>query len=467
MPSRAPGAAEAEESHVDPTSEKRTTAVRPLRRASVARRGPHRHRIRGPFGGRLLHYWRGLGPGLVTGASDNDPSGITTYSVAGATTGYGLLWMAVFTMPLLVAVQSMAARIGAVREEGLGRVIEARFGRKVLIGSVVILLIANTATIAADLGGVAAGVHLLAPIPVAVVIPLVGIGLLAIEVLWSYRRFASFIKWLTLVLFLYIVSGLMARPDWALVVKGTFVPDLSLSIDFLGPAVAVLGTTISPYMFFWITSQEVQEETADEAPDLDDDPVTAPGAERSRRIDVITGMGYANLVFYFIVLANAATLGAHGIKIETAAQAAEALSPIVGRFDTVLFAVGLIGAGLIAIPVLAGAAAYPLAELFRWKEGLESLLRRAPGFYAALSAAIIVGVVLNFVGVDPVKALVYAAVLQGFLAPVLLVLLTLVARDADVMGSHRSGWFDTTFGFVAAGVMTAAAIALVVATFAG
>ena len=369
--------------------------------------------------------------------------------MAGATTRYGLLWMAVFTMPLLVAVQSMAARIGACKEEGLGHVIEARFGRKILIGSVLILLVANTATIAADLGGVAEGVHLLAPIPVRAVIP------------------ASLIKWLTLVLFLYIVSGFLASPDWAEVVKGTFVPHLSLSADFLAPAVAILGTTISPYMFFWITSQEVQEEAERGGPDLDDDPVTAPRAERNRRVDVITGMGYANLVFYFIVLANAATLGARGIKIHTAAQAAQALSPIVGRFDTIIFAVGLIGAGLIAVPVLAGSAAYPLAELFGWKEGLENPLRRAPGFYATLSVAIAAGVTMNFFGVDPVKALVYAAVLQGFLAPFLLVLLTVVARDEHVMGSHRNGWFDTTFGFLAAGVMTTAAIALVVVTFVG
>ena len=450
-----------------PAMDRSARVLHGRRRTSLARRGPHRHRIRVPIGGHLLHYWRGLGPGLVTGASDNDPSGITTYSVAGATTRYGLLWLAVFTMPLLVAVQSMAARIGACKEEGLGKVIEARFGRKVLIGSVVILLVANTATIAADLGGVAAGVHLLAPIPVAVVIPAAGLALLAVEVFWSYRRFASLIKWLTLVLFLYIVSGFVAGPDWGQVVRRTFIPHLSLSTDFLGSAVAILGTTISPYMFFWITSQEVQEEEEHAGPDLDDNPVTAPGAEHHRRVDVITGMGYANLVFYFIVLANAATLGARGIKIQTAAQAAQALSPIVGRFDTVIFAAGLIGAGLIAIPVLAGSAAYPLAELFGWREGLDNPLRRAPGFYAALSAAILVGIALNFFGVDPVKALVYAAVLQGFLAPILLVLLTLVARDERLMGPHRNGWYDTTFGFLAAGVMAAAAIALVVVTFVG
>jgi Mn2+/Fe2+ NRAMP family transporter len=441
--------------------------VTTLRRASFVRRGSHRLRIRAPFGGRLLHYWRGLGPGLVTGASDNDPSGITTYSVAGASTRFGLLWMAIATMPLLVAVQSMAARIGACKEEGLGRVIEHRFGRRVLIGSVIVLLIANTATIAADLGGVAAAVHLLLPVPVSAVIPVVAVSLLAVEVLWSYRRFARAIKWLTLVLFLYIVAGFLARPDWSDVIRGTFIPHLSMSTTFLGSAVAILGTTISPYMFFWIASQEVEEEAARPGPDPDDDPETAPRAERDRRIDVITGMGYANLVFYFIVLANAATLGVHGIKIRSAAQAAGALSPIVGHFDTVIFAVGLIGAGLIAIPVLAGAAAYPLAELFGWKEGLEKPLRRAPGFYAALSAAIIVGIVVNFLGVDPVKGLLYAAVLQGFLAPILIVLLTLVARDASVMGPHRNGWYDTTFGFMGAIVMAGAAIALIVVTIAG
>ena len=411
--------------------------------------------------------WGELGPGLITGASDNDPSGITTYSVAGAATGYGLLWMAVLTMPLLVAVQSMAARVGAVKEEGLGQVIEDRFGRPWLVASIVVLLTANTATIAADLGGVAAGVHLLVPVPIKIVIPVVGLALLAVEVFWSYRRFATVIKWLTLVLFLYILSGFAARPDWGKVLTGTFVPHLSLSKEFVGSAVAILGTTISPYMFFWITSQESEEEAADDGPDEDDDERTSGAAERARRRDVIAGMGYANLVFYFIVLANAATLGARHVKITTAAQAAGALTPIVGRFDTVLFAIGLIGAGLIAVPVLAGSAAYPLAELFNWKEGLDNPLRRAPGFYAVIAAAVIVGVGGNFLGVDPVKGLVYAAVLQGFLAPLLIVLLTVIARDADVMGRHRNGWFDTTFGFIAAAVMAAAAITLVAVTIFG
>ena len=411
--------------------------------------------------------WGELGPGLITGASDNDPSGITTYSVAGATTRYGLLWMAVVTMPLLVAVQSMAARVGAVKEEGLGQVIEDRFGRPWLLASIVVLLTANTATIAADLGGVAAGVHLLVPIPIKVVIPVVGLALLSVEVLWSYRRFATVIKWLTLVLFLYILSGFAASPDWGKVLAGTLVPHLSLSKDFLGSAVAILGTTISPYMFFWITSQEAEEEASDDGPDKDDDETTAGAAERGRRRDVIAGMGYANVVFYFIVLANAATLGTRHIKITTAAQAAKALAPIVGRFDTVLFAVGLIGAGLIAVPVLAGSAAYPLAELLNWREGLDNPLRRAPGFYAVIAAAVVVGIAGNYLGVDPVKGLVYAAVLQGFLAPLLIVLLTLIARDGNVMGRHRNGWFDTTFGFAAAAVMAVAAITLIVVTVFG
>ncbi|MDP9234426.1 MAG: divalent metal cation transporter, partial [Actinomycetota bacterium] len=227
--------------------------------------------------------WKELGPGLITGASDNDPSGITTYSVAGAATRYGLLWLAVITMPLLVAVQSMAARIGACKEEGLGQVIEDRFGRPWLIASIVVLLTANTATIAADLGGVAAGVHLLVPIPIKLVIPLVGLGLLGVEVFWSYRRFATVIKWLTLVLFLYILSGFAASPDWGKVLSGTFVPHLSASKEFLGSAVAILGTTISPYMFFWITSQEVEEEETHTGPDPDDDELTAGAAEAARR----------------------------------------------------------------------------------------------------------------------------------------------------------------------------------------
>ena len=435
-------------------------------RAGYRRHGSHRHLIRSPFGGRAVHYWRNLGPGLVTGASDNDPSGIGTYSIAGASTGYRLLWMAPFTLPLLVAVQSMAARIGAYKEEGLGQVIEERFGRKVLVGSVAVLLFVNIVTIAADLGGVAAGLHLLVPVPVGVVIPVIGAGLLAVEIFWSYRRFASVVKWLTLVLFLYFISGFVAGPDWGQVLRDTFLPHVTMSRDFLSSAVAVLGTTISPYMFFWICSQEVEEEE-EEGPDPEDDPRSASLAERRRRTDVVTGMAYANLVFYFIILSSAATLGAHGIKVQTAEQAARALGPVVGRFDAVLFAVGMVGAGLIAIPVLAGAVAFPLAELFNWREGLNKSLRSAPGFYSALSAAVVMGVALNFFGVNPFKALLYAAVLQGLLAPVLLVLLTLVASDRTVMGSHRNGWFDTTFGFLAAGVMAAAAVALIVVTFVG
>src|SRR3989442_6408847 len=338
-------------------------------RAGYRRHGSHRHPIRSTFGGRAVHYWRNLGPGLVTGASDNDPSGIGTYSIAGAATGYRLLWMAPFTLPLMVAIQSMAARIGAYKEEGLGQVIEERFGPKVLVGYVGVLLFVNVVTIAADLGGVAAGLHLLVPVPVGVVIPIIGAGLLAVEIFWSYRRFAPVVKWLTLVLFLYFISGFVAGPDWGQVLRDTFLPHVTASRDFLSSAVAVLGTTISPYMFFWICSQEVEEEEQGSA-DPEDDPTTASLAERRRRIDVVTGMAYANLVFYFIILSSAATLGAHGIKIQTAEQAARALGPVVGHFDTVLFAVGMVGAGLIAIPVLAGAVAFPLAELFNWREGL-------------------------------------------------------------------------------------------------
>jgi NRAMP (natural resistance-associated macrophage protein)-like metal ion transporter len=441
-----------------------TTSV--LRRAAYRRHGEHRHRIRAPFGGRMVAYWRSLGPGLVTGASDNDPSGITTYSVAGATTGYQLLWMALATMPLLVAVQSMAARIGAVKDEGLGKAIDDRFGRRVLVVAVVVLLLANTATIAADLAGIGAGVALLVPVPVGVVIPLAAAGLLAVEVFWSYRRFATLIKWLTLVLFLYVLSGFAAHPSWSEAIRHTLVPHVSFDSDSLTAIVAILGTTISPYMFFWIASQEVEEEDQEHR-QSDRAHVSAREAERHRRIDVVTGMAYANVVFYFIILANAATLGAQHVKIDTAKQAAEALTPIVGRFDTIAFAIGLIGAGMIAVPVLAGSAAYPVAELLGWREGLDTPLRRAPGFYAVLSAAVIVGMALNFVGVDPIQGLVYAAVLQGVLAPALIFLLTLLARDPAVMGEHRNGWFDTVFGFVAAAVMAAAAVALLAVTLFG
>jgi NRAMP (natural resistance-associated macrophage protein)-like metal ion transporter len=405
--------------------------------------------------GGLLAYWRQLGPGLITGASDNDPSGITTYSVVGATTRYRLLWMAPFTMPFLVAVQTMAARIGVVRREGLGEVIEERYGRPVLTVSLVLLLAANLATIAADVAGIGAGIALLAPVPTRLTIVVVGAGIAAIEVFWSYERFASIVKWTTLVLLLYVVAGIAARPSWGDVVAGTLVPHVSFDHDTLSAMVAVLGTTISPYMFFWITSEEVEEEKGRHQR------LTADG-DRTLRRDVVTGMGYANLIFYFIVLANAATLGTHHQKIETAAQAAKALDPVVGHYATVLFAVGLIGGGLIAVPVLAGSCAYPLAELMGWNEGLGQRPGRARGFYGTIAVAIAVGVVANFAGIDPVKGLVYAAVLQGVLAPALIVILTLVARDKELMGRWRNGWFENVFGFGAAGLLAVAAVALLV-----
>lgn len=417
----------------------------------------HRSSIRH---GNFVSYWRSLGPGLITGASDNDPSGITTYTVAGAVGRYRLLWMAVVTMPLLVAVQSMAARIGAVKEEGLGKVIEDRYHRRVLEAAIVVLLVANTATIAADFAGIAAGVHLLVPIPEKIVIPIVGLVLLAVETLWTYHRFAAVIKWLTLVLLLYVLSGFLAHPAWREVVNGTLVPRLSWDHDTIASAVAILGTTISPYMFFWIASQEVEEEE-ESAPG----PERTATSERARRRDVITGMAYANVVFYFIVLSSAATLGAKGIKVETAGQAAQALEPIVGRLDSVVFAVGLIGAGMIAIPVLAGSSAYPMAELFGWREGLGNTVRHAPGFYAVLSASVVLGVAGNFLGIDPVQGLVYAAILQGILAPILLVLLTSVARDPTVMGEHRNGWFDSVFGYATAAIMAIASLTLLAVSF--
>jgi NRAMP (natural resistance-associated macrophage protein)-like metal ion transporter len=406
-----------------------------------------RHSRRRP-GHRLTHYWQNLGPGLITGASDNDPSGIGTYSVAGATTGYRLLWMAVVTYPMLVAVQAMAAQVGAVRHAGLGRVIEEKFGRRVLVVAVVTLVVSNVVTIAADLGGIAAGVNLLVPVPVKLVIPLVGALLIGVEVGWSYPRFAGVLKWSSVVLLLYVVSAFLASPDWSEALRGTVIPRLGLDRDSVSAAIAVLGTTISPYMFFWITSEEVEE----------DKKMDIPRDARDRRRDVASGMAYANGIFYFIVLASAATLGAHHQTVETAADAARALAPVAGHRAADLFAIGIVGGGLIAVPVLAGSCAYPVAELFGWAEGLGARAREASGFYATIAGAVAIGVVINLVGIDPVKALVYAAILQGLLAPALIVLLTKVAHDPDVMGPDASGPVDTGLGYMAAAVMSIAGV---------
>jgi NRAMP (natural resistance-associated macrophage protein)-like metal ion transporter len=417
------------------------------------------------------------GPGLITGASDDDPSGIGTYSQAGAAFGTGFLWMALYVLPLVICVQEMCGRIGLVTGRGIAGCLRRHYNRPVLYGAVLLLFIANTINVGADLGAMAASVRLLVPsAPFAVVLVVFTLGILLLEIFIPYRYYARVLKVLTLSLLAYLVAGVLTHPDWLALLRNTIVPTIELTPAFLALAIAVLGTTISPYLFFWQAAEEVEDEHEREENKQREiakgHPVPhKPGghqghlhrAVRSLRLDTTLGMVAASLTFWFIVMTTGQTLHTHGIQnIATAAQAAEALRPLAGDLAGLIFALGIIGTGLLAIPVLAGSAAYGIAESFGWREGLSERLDHARGFYAVIAAATLIGLALNFLGVNPIAALVYTAVINGIVAVPLLVLLLLVANNKRVMGNFTNGWLSNTLGILATVVMFVAAIALVI-----
>jgi NRAMP (natural resistance-associated macrophage protein)-like metal ion transporter len=404
----------------------------------------------------LTRLWRLPGAGVVTGASDDDPSGIATYSVAGAQTGYSLLWTSLVSLPLNVGVQEICARIGLVTGGGLASVLRRHYPRRLLIALVALLFIANTVNIGADIAAVAAGIDLLTGVPAGALVVPVAIAVSMTEVFVPYRVFAAYLKVLTLVLFAYVADAFVAGPDWGRAIRSTFVPRFELNASFATTLVAILGTTISPYLFFWETSEEVEEmhrrgiEPGDE-PEL-----------RRVQIDTSIGMLLANVVFYFIVLTTAATLYPAGIRhIATAREAAEALRPLAGDKATVLFAIGLVGTGLLAIPVLAGSAAYAIAEVFEWREGLESRPREAPQFYAVIAIATLIGMAIALSGVGAIRALFVAAVVNGVISPVLIAAIVVVSNDERVLGEHRSGIVSNVLGVATVVVMGSAAVAMV------
>jgi len=428
-------------------------ATRPALPADTGQADEHTHNP-------LVRYFKLLGPGLVTGASDDDPSGITTYSVAGASLGYGMLWTAVATLPLTIAVQLICARIGLVSGHGLAGAVRHHYPRSFLYTACVLLLAANVFNLSADLGGMAAVAAMLTGIPSLVFVPLFGLSLIAITVYTSYATFARYLKWLTAVLFAYILAAFLARPDWEVVLQSSFVPTLSRDPTYIATLVGILGTTISPYLFFWQASQEVEEERARGHRTLAQRRGATPHELHDARLDVTTGICFSNLVFYFIILTTAATLHRAGTRsIQTAQQAAEALRPLAGDAAYLLFALGLIGAGLLAVPVLAGSASFAVAELFGWRSGLDLPPRRARRFYLVFAGAMVVGMLLDIFDTNPIRMLFLSAVLNGVLAPPLLVLVMLVGNNRSIMGEHTNGFWLNLFGWTATVLMTAAAVA--------
>ncbi|MCX6628871.1 MAG: Nramp family divalent metal transporter [Candidatus Solibacter sp.] len=412
----------------------------------------------------IQKFFAELGPGLITGAADDDPSGIATYSVSGAAFGYGPLWTALFCFPLMAAVQLMCSRLGMATGRGLAAVVRRGYSRWVLWGACLLLIVANVINIAADLGGMAAATQMVTGIPSAWLVPAFAAVIVGVLFWTSYRFIARVFKWLTLVLFAYVITAFIAQPDWAAVMRATFVPDIHWSREYLSVLVAILGTSISPYLFFWQAAQEVEEERAEGKNTVAKRQGATDAELRRARIDVLAGMFFSNLVMYFIILTTAATLHAHGItQIASASQAAEALKPLAGKGAYWLFTLGLIGTGMLGVPVLAGSSAYAIAEAMSWGGSLDRKPALARKFYGVLAVAMLLGVALDFVGLNAVKMLFWSAVANGVLAPPLIVLVVLLASDRSVMGDLVNPPLLKWFGWLAAAVMTAAAIAMFLA----
>ena len=412
---------------------------------------------------RVRHFFSELGPGLITGAADDDPSGISTYSVTGASFGYAPLWTALFSFPLMVSVQLMCARLGMVTGLGLAGVIRRRYPRWVLWGACSLLIVANVVNIGADLGGMADATAMVTGVSSLVWTPIYAALIISLLFWTSYSFIAKAFKWLTLVLFAYVIAAFLANPDWRVVLRSTFVPHVEWSSAYIAVFVGILGTTISPYLFFWQAAQEVEEERKIGRQTVEDREGATDEELRQSRTDVITGMFFSNLVMYFIILTTAATLHAHGkTTIDTAQQAAEALKPLAGNGAYWLFTLGLIGTGMLGVPVLAGAAAYAVAEAGNWRGTLEDRPRLAKKFYAIVASAMILGLASNYAGFNAVKMLFWSAVLNGVLAPPLIVLVVLLTSSRSVMGDRVNPPLLKWLGWTTAAVMTIAAVALFV-----
>ncbi|MBV8081893.1 MAG: divalent metal cation transporter [Candidatus Eremiobacteraeota bacterium] len=413
--------------------------------------------------GWLRRFLAVLGPGLITGASDDDPSGIATYSVAGATLGYSTLWTAIVSFPMMVIAQFLCAKIGLVSGRGLGEAMRLRFPRYVVVPMVAGLVIANTINAGADIGAIGACMNLLVPIPAAILVVPIGGLILALQVWGSYRLIASVFKWLTLALFAYVASAFFASPDWGAALRGTFVPTLSLDKGYLMTLVAILGTTISPYMFFWQARLEVEEDIEMGRRYLYQRVGTTDAELRYAAWDVNTGMLFSQVVMFFIIVATAATLHASGhTNVQTAADVAKALEPIAGRAAGLVLAIGMIGAGFLAVPVLTASSGFALAGAFNWKQGLSTKPGRAPQFYWTIALSTLVGVLINFIGISPVAALFWAAVINGVLAPALLVFVMLLTNDKRLMGTRLNTPLMNAGGWATTAAMAAAAVAMFV-----
>jgi NRAMP (natural resistance-associated macrophage protein)-like metal ion transporter len=413
-------------------------------------------------------YWQNLGPGLTTGASDDDPSGIATYSQTGAAYGFQLIWLAGFTFPLMAVVQEMCARIGLVTGRGLAGNIRIHFPRWVLYACTGLLFFANTLNIGADLGAMAKATQLIFPkVSFGSLILIFALVSLGLQIYVSYEKYARYLKYMALILLSYILVAVSVNLDVKALIRDALIPRIVFTKDQIVLICAILGTTISPYLFFWQTSQEVEESIlhGQTTIKLRENAVTDKEIGLMRQ-DVWSGMFLSNLIMFFIIAACAATLFSHGItSIQTAEDAARALRPIAGDQAYLLFAIGIIGTGMLAIPVLAGSASYAMSESFGWRHGLYRKLKEANAFYGIIIISTLLGVALNFVGIDPIKALILAAVVNGLVAPVILILIILLSKNKKVMGEKVNHPFVTVLGILITGLMVLAGLATIVSLF--
>lgn len=408
-----------------------------------------------------------LGPGVITGAADDDPSGIATYTQTGAQFGYGQLWTAVFMLPFQTAIQECCARIGMVTGKGIAAVVRDNYNKKILYVVVILVVVANTINIGADIGAMAAAAHLIVPLNFVVLTLLFTSIVLFLEIFTSYRLYSKVLKWLSLTLIAYPLTALIVHLPWQQVIRATFVPHFELTFGFLFIITGVLGTTISPYMFFWEASEEVEEEVEHRLLPRFGRPNVSWGKIREIRIDNIFGMFASEVATWSIIVVAATVLNQNGVTdVKTAADAARALEPLVhtfansGYLTKVIFASGVLGLGLLAVPVLAGSAAYAISEAFGWKEGLYRKFKTAHGFYGVITIATVIGLMINFIGIDPVKALIYAAVINGVVAVPLIFMIALIGKNKKIMGEFHNGWLSSTLVWLTFIGMGAASVAM-------
>lgn len=413
------------------------------------------------------NYWYILGPGLTTGASDDDPSGITTYSQAGAKYGFGMLWLAAFTFPLMSVVQEMCARIGLVTGRGLAGNIRQHFSKRIITVTAILLFGANAFNIGANLGAMAKAVQLLQPNwNFGILVFLFTALSIGLQIFTPYEKYAKYLKWLALVLLAYIASAILAELNWSEVLKSSVVPRLQFTKDQILLLCAILGTTISPYLFFWQTSQEIEEQIQQGKTTVALRTGSNKKEIKDMRLDVWSGMLLSNVVMFFIIAACGAVLYKNGItEITSASQAAEALRPFAGNATYWLFALGVIGTGLLSIPVLAGSSSYAVSEGLKWRSGLSNNLRQARAFYGIIILSVSIGFLLNFVGIDPIKALIYSAVVNGVIAPVVLALIVMISSNKKIMGEWANKPITTMIGWFVTAIMAVAGVAAIISMF--